>query len=183
MTTAILTAALILFAPQYLTPATAKANAEAAQEAAGATGLTATLLLAVTYAETRYEPLSLSRVQCSRGKFRRVTGVWTGTDAPPGSRGPYFCGPLQSEDTMDWQTCQRVRVDLADGYLDGAREILEWELAAPCRRLDADKRLECGLAGFNAGWRGARAGTNSYARVVLRTAECLRRALERVLDA
>ena len=67
MTTAILTAALILFAPQYLTPATAKANAEAAQEAAGATGLTATLLLAVTYAETRYEPLSLSRVQCSRG--------------------------------------------------------------------------------------------------------------------
>ena len=183
MTTAILTAALLLFAPQQLTPETAMAHAKAAQGAADATGLPATLLLAVSYAETRYEPLSLSRVQCSRGKCRRVTGIWTGSIAPLGSRGPYFCGPLQSEDTMDWQTCQRVRVDLAAGYLDGAREILEWERAAPCRRLDADKRIECGLAGFNAGWRGAREGTNSYARTVLRTAARLRRALERVLDA
>ena len=84
---------------------------------------------------------------------------------------------------MAWADCQRVRGDLAAAYLDGAHEIMEWEGVAQCRRLAGDARLECAMAGFNAGWVGARAGISAYAREVLRLAGVLRRALEARLDA
>lgn len=84
--TEILIAALLLLAPNYLTPETAGQNARAAVAASKATGVPAELLLAIAYHESNFNPKALSRWQ-----GHRVTTPWDGVDAPPDSKS-YFCG-------------------------------------------------------------------------------------------
>jgi len=177
--TAIIAAILLAFAPHYLDASSAQENAAAALAAEGDTGIPATLLLAVAWHETRFDPLSLSRWQTDAGK--RVTGHYGGEKPPPGARAhSWFCGPLQSGWDLSWEECRHRRDDLAYGYLTGAREVREWMGCHECRRLAGDDRVLCGLRHYNGGNHpGKRAA--GYARAVVGTADVIRRYLQAAL--
>lgn len=112
------------------------------------------LLLAIAYTESKFDPMSLSRVE---GKSRRV-GRW-GADEPPKrlrKGATMFCGPLQTV-ARTWDQCLAQR-DLVTAYRTGVKEIEEW--------LDNELvrgKMSRALAGFGCGTSGARSGTCSNA--------------------
>ena len=108
------------------------------------------LLLAISYTESKFDPMALSRVE---GRSRRV-GRWESREPPKGWRKgtSLFCGPLQTL-AKTWDDCLAQR-DLATAYRSGVHEIEEWL---------ADKHvrgnLSRALAGFGCGTAGAMSGT------------------------
>lgn len=163
---AILATALRLFAPDYLDEATAASHVSAASSAALATGIPATLLLAIAYVESRYDPRTVSRMECRDGACKRATGVWSQDTRPPASRPTYYCGVTQVGGDVSWERCVELR-DLALAYATGAEHLVEWMDSPPCRRLAYDERLVCGLRGYNGGWAAIKSKATVYPRMVL----------------
>ena len=128
-------------------------HAEAAV-AASTERVTPELLLAIAYAESKFDPSVVSRVE---GAQRRV-GCWQSQEAPKRWRKgtSLFCGPLQTQ-ARTWDACLAQR-ELDAAYRTGAREIEEW--------LDEEHvhgNLSRALAGFGCGTEGAKSGSCSNA--------------------
>ena len=143
------------------------AHARAATHAA-TPKVSAELLLAVAFVESRFDPLALSRIE---GKHRR--GGHYPSDVPPKRlrRGSsLYCGPLQTF-AANWDDCLAQR-DLALGYTNGAKEITRW---LHDRRVRGD--MTRALAGYGCGNRGVRTGKcNRYPGRVLWQAKRLVKA-------
>ena len=111
------------------------------------------LLLAIAFVESRYDPLSVSRVE---GHKRRV-GHYPSREPPARWRKgtSLYCGPLQTH-AATWADCLAQR-DLHVAYAAGAREIEEW---LNHKRVRGD--VARALAGYGCGNRGVRTGKCSH---------------------
>lgn len=167
MSASILVAALLHLFPYYLDPVTAQANVDAALMASEATGVDPVLLLGMAYVESRFNPYSLSRIQCKGKRCKRVTGAWLGDDPPPGARPTWYCGVLQTGGAVPWEECLRLR-DLDAAYLSGAQHLVEWQGMSPCAKQRKEVRLDCALRGYNGGWWSIRHRAAVYVRLVRR---------------
>jgi hypothetical protein len=159
--------ALRLFAPQYVTTdEIAQRHVAAASYAGALTGVDPSLLLAVAYVESRYDPNTVSRIECSGESCKRVAGVWSSTKKPVGARGTYYCGVMQVGGAITWDECVALR-DIERNYVVGAQHIIEWSESKPCRKLRGEERLVCALRGYNGGWKSIERKAMVYPRMVL----------------
>ncbi|HEY5945934.1 MAG TPA: hypothetical protein VIV40_10610 [Kofleriaceae bacterium] len=143
------------------------AHAEAAT-IASTPQISAELLIAIAYVESRFDPLALSRVE---GKHRRL-GHYGSDQAPARLRkgSSLYCGPLQTF-ASTWSDCVKQR-ELEVAYKTGAMEIGRW---LRDRRVRGDMTLA--LAGYGCGNRGVRTGKcNRYPGRVLWQAKRLEAA-------
>ncbi|HEY5925588.1 MAG TPA: hypothetical protein VIV11_28075 [Kofleriaceae bacterium] len=134
------------------------AHARAATDAA-TPQISAELLLAMAYVESRFDPHALSHVE---GKRRRV-GKWPSTTPPKRLRKgtSLYCGPLQTF-AGNWDACLQQR-ELAVAYAAGAQEVRTW---LRDRRVRGD--MTRALAGYGCGNRGVKTGKcNRYPGRVL----------------
>ncbi len=141
-----------------LDPADALAHAHAASVAA-TEQVSAELLLAVAFVESRFSPVALSRVE---GTQRRG-GKWPALTPPPRLRNgtSMYCGALQTY-AATWDECLRQR-ELDVGYATAVKEITRW---LRDRRVRGD--MTRALAGYGCGNRGVRTGKcNRYPGRVL----------------
>ena len=171
-----LVAALLSLFPTYLDNVEAFDNVDAAISAAEATGIDADLLLAMAYVESRFSPYSLSRLECKNKVCKRVTGTWTGDEPPKGAHPTWYCGVLQTGGSISWDECMSMR-DLETGYLAGAKHLVEWRNAAPCRKLHEDDRMVCALRGYNGGWAAIKNSAKGYANAVLYRRQVIKKAV------
>lgn len=157
-----------------LEPAEALAHADAATRAA-TPEVSAELLLAVAYVESRFNPFALSHIE---GTQRRIG--WHRSDQPPPRlrRGTsMYCGPLQTF-ALRWRDCVAAR-ELSVGYANGAREITAW---LKDRRVKGD--MTRALAGYGCGNKGVKTGKcNRYPGRVLWQAKRLEVAKPISLDS
>lgn len=152
--TTLLHAIFLWFATGAALPRTALPGGQAlAAAVAEKPGVTAEILVAVAYVESRFNPASVSRVEDGR----RVTGNW----APRSQigEGPWFCGVLQARATT-WARCLELR-DARAGYAAGALELARW--------LRRTGDIGAALDGHGCGYHGVRTRRcNGYAGRVLR---------------
>ncbi len=145
--------------PIPIDPEVAMAHVQAASMAS--TDLvSAELLLAMAFIESRFESHTLSRIE---GK-RRVHGRYTSTKPPKrlNKRGSMYCGPLQTR-ARTWDDCLAQRTSLVLAYSAGARELTNW---IRDRHVGGD--LTRALAGYGCGYHGVRTGKcNRYPNRVL----------------
>jgi hypothetical protein len=129
----------------------AYANASAAVEASTAL-VSADLLVAVAYIESRFDPTATSRVVGAR----RMTGSYPSLEPPRGLNGTLYCGELQTY-AASWAECIAMR-DPARAYAAGADELGKW---LRDRRVRGD--VELALAGHGCGNAGvATRSCNNY---------------------
>jgi hypothetical protein len=141
-----------------LDPAETYAHARAASSAA-TTEISAELLLAMAYVESRFDPLGVSRIE---GKKRRL-GRYPSTQPPARWRKgtSLYCGPLQTF-AATWEDCMKQR-NLDVAYATAVQEISRW---LRDRRVRGD--MTRALAGYGCGNRGVRTGKcNRYQGRVL----------------
>lgn len=150
-------------APQYLTREVAVAHALAAK-IAETPAVSAELLLAMAYVESRYEPKSTSRVRDGE----RRTGVPKWESPPKEVKGPYFCGVTQATAGFSWKRCLELR-DIHTAYRATAEEITKW--LSYCRN-----DITCALTGYGGGFPAIKAGTSTYPARVLSRARAIRKA-------
>lgn len=150
-------------APQYLTRETAVTHALAAK-IAEAPGVSAELLLAMAYVESRYDSRATSRVRDGE----RRTGIPKWESPPKGVTGPYFCGVTQAIAGHSWKRCLELR-DLHTAYQATAGEIKKW--LGYCRN-----DITCALTGYGGGFPAIKAGTSTYPARVLSRARAIRKA-------
>ena len=151
--------AMRLSATAALDPQVALAHVQAAV-AASTDQVSAELLLAMAFIESRFETHTISRIE---GK-RRVHGRYTATTPPTqlNKNGSMYCGPLQTR-AMTWADCLAQRTDLVLAYGAGARELTTW---LRDRHVRGDVTLA--LAGYGCGYHGVRTGKcNRYPDRVL----------------
>jgi hypothetical protein len=151
--------AVRLSAATPIDPQLAMAHVQAAIHAS--TDLvSAELLLAMAFIESRFESHTVSRIE---GK-RRVHGRFTSTTPPKAldPRGSMYCGPLQTR-ARTWDDCLEQRTNLVLAYSAGARELTNW---LRDRHVGGD--LTRALAGYGCGYHGVRTGKcNRYPNRVL----------------
>ncbi len=137
----------------------------AAAEAAATPRVSAQLLLAIAFVESRYDATATSRVE---GQTRK-TGHYASTVAPANLavNASLYCGPLQTF-AASWGDCLAMR-EPQTGYAAGAAELEQW-----LRDTRVRGNVEVALAGHGCGNFGVTTGRcNAYpARV---------RMLERML--
>jgi hypothetical protein len=141
-----------------LDPAEVLAHAHAASVAA-TPKVSAELLLAMAFVESRFDPMATSRIE---GKKRRV-GRYPSTTPPARLRkgASLYCGPLQTF-AASWEECLKQR-ELDVAYATGVKEITRW---LRDRRVRGD--MTRALAGYGCGNRGVRTGKcNRYPGRVL----------------
>jgi hypothetical protein len=130
-----------------------------AAERASTARVSAELLLAIAYIESRFDPTATSRVESGT----RKTGHYPGT-SPPRNLVPHtslYCGPLQTL-AGSWSECVGLR-ELPVAYAAGASEMETW---LSDRRVHGD--LNVALAGHGCGNYGVVTGRcNSYPSRVL----------------
>jgi hypothetical protein len=141
-----------------LDTADAIAHAHAAAQAA-TPEVSAELLLAMAFVESRFDPLGVSRVE---GHKRRL-GRYPSTEPPKRWRKgtSLYCGPLQTF-AATWDDCMKQR-DLEVAYATAVTELSNW---LRDRRVRGD--MTRALAGYGCGNRGVRSGKcNRYPGRVL----------------
>lgn len=142
-------------------------HARAATDAA-TPQISAELLLAMAFVESRFDPLGVSRVE---GHKRRL-GRYPSTVPPRRWRKgtSLYCGPLQTF-AATWDDCMKQR-DLDVAYTTAVTEIGHW---LRDRRVRGD--MTRALAGYGCGNRGVRTGKcNRYPGRVLWQAKRLEAA-------
>lgn len=149
-------------APRYLDEIEAHEHAFAAK-AAETPKVSAELLLAMAFVESRYIRTATSRVE----NGTRTTGVPKWSSPPRGVSGPYFCGVTQAQAGFSWKKCLELR-DIHTAYRVTAHELQLWLRA--CRG-----DLTCALAGYGGGYPAIKAGTSTYPARVLSRARAIRR--------
>jgi hypothetical protein len=155
-----------------LEPGEVLAHAHAATQAA-TPEVSAELLLAVAFVESRFSPFALSHIE---GTERRISRRVSDKPPPKLRRGTsMYCGPLQTF-ALTWRDCLAAR-DLSVGYANGAHEITRW---LKDRRVKGDMTLA--LAGYGCGNKGVKTGKcNRYPGRVLWQAKRLQIAKPIVL--
>jgi hypothetical protein len=136
----------------------ALAHARAAQ-IAKTPELSAELLLAMAYVESRFNVFALSHVEGQKRKISRHRS----DEAPRRWRKgtSLFCGPLQTY-AATWSDCMKQR-ELGLAYVTGAKEMSAW---LRDRRVRGD--ITRALAGYGCGNRGVKTGKcNRYQGRVL----------------
>ena len=105
----------------YIPLAQATAHVAAAQ-AAATPRVSAELLLAVAFVESRYDETATSRVEGAK----RKTGHYPSLAAPPNlaAHASLYCGPLQTY-AGSWTDCLAMRA-LPAGYHAGVAELETW---------------------------------------------------------
>jgi hypothetical protein len=154
--------ALRLYAAAPMEPEVLMAHIQAAVTAAHEAEhaeVTAEILLAMAFVESRFETATLSRVEHKR----RIHGRYASTQPPKNldKNGSLYCGPLQTR-ARTWDECLDLRkLDVA--YRSGARELGNW---LRDRYVHGD--LTRALAGYGCGYHGVRTGKcNRYPNRVL----------------
>ena len=145
----------------------ALAHARAATVAA-TEQVSAELLLAVAFVESRFDVTNVSRIE---GQTRRY-GRYPATTPPPRWRRgtSLYCGPLQTF-ALTWQQCLAQR-ELSLAYTTGAMEIGRW---LKDRRVRGD--ITRALSGYGCGNHGVKTGkSNRYPGRVLWQAKRLEAA-------
>jgi hypothetical protein len=154
--------AVRLSAATPVEPEVALAHVQAAM-AASTDEISAEVLLAMAFIESRFQSHTLSRIE---GK-RRVHGKYLPTTPPPklNKRGSMYCGPLQTR-AKTWDECLAQRNDLTLAYTAGARELTNW---LRDRHVKGD--LKTALLGYGCGYHGVKTGKcNRYPNRVLHQA-------------
>jgi len=167
--------ALLAFAPTYVDQATAGTNVEAATLAFRDTDIPAEVLLAMAYVESRYSPTSFSRMMCSKGKCKRVTGEWDKPEPPEGARPTFYCGIMQVGGDVPWEQCRTLMTDIRLNYLTGAQHLKKWMSDPRCRALKGEERMKCGLRGYGGGYPGIANLEMTYPNRILSIAARIRR--------
>lgn len=171
-------AAIRQLAP-YVTPAAALEHAASAR-AHETKDVSAELLIATAYIESKFRHRVVSR-WVYRGRARRaVTGVWTEPRA--GERAVFrYCGFLQTkpfEDSLDG--CLALGDDIDGSYQRGVTELHNW--LDYCRNTGWPRgraRLQCAIAGYRGGWKAADGGGSAASRRRLELADRIRAAVSR----
>ncbi len=149
-------------APRYLSQVEAQHHATAAKMAES-TKVTADLLLAMAFVESRYIPTATSRLEHGV----RTTGIPKWSSPPDHVSGPYFCGVTQVMAGLSWKKCLELR-NIAIAYRTAVHELEKW--LKVCRN-----DINCALAGYGGGFPAIRAGTSTYPTRVLSRARAIRR--------
>jgi hypothetical protein len=160
--------------PKYLDAEAARLHASSAYSAEQETGVPATLLLGIAYHESRFDPFSLSRMECRAGTCTRVTGIWRQEKPPAGARQTFYCGVLQVGGWVSWKECRRLMFNIPDNYKTAAKELTGWLNDPSCIRLRGDDKLICALMGYGGGYRAINSNSARYARRVKRMADHIR---------
>jgi hypothetical protein len=166
----IILALRLFLAIPSMSPLEAYRHADAASEAS-TPHVSAELLLAVAWIESRYDPTATSRIE---GSVRR-TGHYPSTEPPSNlGRGSLYCGPLQTY-ASTWPACIDMRrLDVA--YAAGVSELEQW-LRDPRVRGD----ITLALAGHGCGNQGVAGGPcHDYPARVLAIAEWITRPVVRL---
>ena len=136
----------------------ALAHARAA-EVAQTPQVSAELLLAMAFVESRFNPFALSHVEGHKRKVSRYRADHAPKRWRKGTS--LYCGPLQTF-AGTWQDCMKQR-ELSVAYAAGAKEITAW---LRDRRVRGD--ITRALAGYGCGNRGVKTGKcNRYQGRVL----------------
>lgn len=163
--TALVLALAVLLAPDPPPPPVAFRHASVA-----VTAMDPELLLALAWQESRHVGAVVSRLQCGAG-CRRFASRWRHAWPRPDWRPAYFCGVTQVT-ARSWGVCLALMRDDRRALEVAQVELKRWRVA--CGRLGSGPRGDaCALAGYGAGWAGARRGTSGYARKVLRRRQIL----------
>lgn len=126
--------------------------------------VSAELLLALTWVESRHDPRAVSRVEGGH----RKTGIPAWTTPPANVSGPFFCGPTQTEAGMSWDKCKSFQ-DATVAYQTTVVELNKW--LAFCK-----KDLSCALSGYNGGVAGTK-GNHKYANYILWRAKLIKKSI------
>ncbi len=127
-------------------------------------GVSAELLLGLAYVESKFNPMTVSRV--SHGK--RKTGTPTWTTPPRHVKGPYFCGVTQAIAKRSWKRCVELQ-DIFVAYDQTASEIAWW--LRQCKG-----KMNCALLGYGGGYASIERGTSPYPGRVLKWAKRIKKA-------
>lgn len=145
------------------TPDEALLHVEAAL-AAETSLVSAEMLLAIAYYESRYLPEATSYVINGQRRARIPRWAWKKWP-PPGVSGPYFCGVTQVAAKKSWKKCLELR-DVPSAYVAAKVTLTEWLKA--CRG-----RVRCALTGYGGGFPAIERGTSTYPSRVLGRARLL----------
>jgi hypothetical protein len=162
-----LSAALLKTGQHYLkTPEAVMPHVEAAI-AAETRKVSAEMLLAIAYYESRYLPEATSYV--INGQRQAHIPWWAWRKWPPlGVSGPYFCGVTQVAAAKSWKKCLELR-DVPSAYVAARTTLTNW--LKICRN-----RMRCALTGYGGGFPAIERGTSTYpSRVLSRTRLLLKR--------
>lgn len=154
----------------YLTEEEAYVQSLATLEAETST-VSAELLLAMAWTESRYYPTAVSRIE----NGRRVTGIPRWKSPPKGARN-FFCGVTQISAGNSWRKCKSVQ-DVFSAYKETIKELEQWMSPRVCGR-----NLRCALTGYSGGFAAIKSGTNNYASFVLNRAKLIKRKMQRRKD-
>jgi len=147
----------------------AQAHVEAAVSASEEFGYEPEFLLAQAWVESRFQRRDFSRMECRKGKCKRVTGVWESDALPKGAKPTYYCGAMQVGGNISWERCQELMEDLTLNYRVGAAHLWKWEgryvnKDPECRKfkVGTQKRRTCALLGYGGGWKALTNKTSTY---------------------
>lgn len=174
----VLILALLRLAPHYLDDARAEYHVEAAMAAAEAYDFPVELILAQAYIESRYQPTTLSRMQCRGSSCERKAGQWLYREPPPGARPSYYCGVMQVGGWIPWEDCVALMEDVPANYMEGAAELRRWTKSKLCQPYKGEERLRCALRGYGGGNAATSNLEMKYPSNVLNTAARLRTLVE-----
>jgi hypothetical protein len=150
--------ALRLYAATSLGPAEALLHAQAAT-AAATEQVSAELLIAVAFVESRFDPHWVSRVENGKRVYSKHPALTPPKRLTKGTS--LYCGALQTR-ALSWEECLAQR-DVRLAYLKGAAELASW---LRDRRVRGD--VTRALAGYGCGNNGVRTGKcNRYPGRVL----------------
>lgn len=110
--------------------------------------ISAELLLAQSWKESRWTIDAVSRVEVHEGHRERVGGTWKwGKKFPSYFRGPYFCGASQVERYTE-KSCRAIGIDLKSNYAEAVSHLYDW--LAYCKKAKKPG-LDCAFAGYGGG--------------------------------
>lgn len=132
--------------------------------AAATPAVSAEVLLATAWRESRFDPTWVSR----RVDGVRVVGRYRGHRRPAGSTGNLFCGVTQAT-ARTWRECVALRADDALAYRTTAAELEQWLADRRCRG-----DLTCAIAGYQGGNAAVTGRRFTSARALMRRAATLR---------
>lgn len=164
-----------------MSPKLAAKHVEWARAAVQGTEIEPERVLGMAFRESSWNPFSVSRLECLVFCVR-VTGILK--ERWPTSRGPYFCGVMQTH-AASWKACQREAATTPANYRKGALHLQEWLDTAPCSARSGEARMTCALLGYGGGLKLIRAGSHPYPGNVRRATNDLRsraRALSSEID-
>ncbi len=159
--------AVIMTLAPYLSESLAKVHVHSAFIAGEKYEIEPEILLAIAWAESRYQDMVVSRIHCENDICKRKRGKITSRQKPEGAKPTYYCGALQVGGHVSWEKCMGLDQNVPLNYLTGAENLRNWLNDPKCKRRKGEDRLVCALHGYGGGYAAVERYSSKYPMKVI----------------